>query len=110
MVDVVKDGEMVEQNIEITDPLTREQNATCRWYLQQYIQQSPFSVDRAAEAEALLEKYPKQLLRQLPLRLAVSSSSEAWAYSTDVIIILIDVFQQPSDSKDGIEESIHQLF
>lgn len=110
MVDVVKDGEMVEQNIGITDPLTREQNATCRWYLQQYVQQSPFSVDRAAEAEALLEEYPKQLLRQLPLRLAVLSSFEAWAYSSDVTTILIDVFQQPSDSEDGIEESIHQLF
>lgn len=112
MVDVVKDGEMVEQNIRITDPLTPEQNATCRWYLQQYIQQAPFSVDKATEAEALLEEYPNQLLRQLPLRLAVLSSFKAGVNRSDATTILIDVFQRPSDSEDsnGIEESIHQLF
>jgi hypothetical protein len=72
-VEVVKDGTIVQRGVPVRDPLSPDQRSTCRWYLEQYVECLPFSVDRAEEAELLLESYPEDLLRQLSLREVLAS-------------------------------------
>ncbi|CVL11809.1 hypothetical protein FPRO06_13104 [Fusarium proliferatum] len=110
VVSVVKNGEAIQQDIRLTDPLTPDQKETCRWYLQQYIQLSPFSVDRAAEARFILDKYPHQLLDQLPLRQVLLPQLQQGAYSLDPVTILVDIFEPPKGIESVSDESIHQLF
>ncbi|KAM6510496.1 hypothetical protein FSOLCH5_010936 [Fusarium solani] len=109
-VDLLKDGEAIQRNLHISDPLDAEGKAICRWYLQQYVQLSPFSLDRAAKAEALLDEYPRKLLRQLPLRQAVLSHINDQIYSLTHNIISIDIYQRDSDGGDQPEDNMHQLF
>ncbi|KAK2030757.1 hypothetical protein LX32DRAFT_716188 [Colletotrichum zoysiae] len=56
------------QGVRVTDPLTPGQRATCRWYIEQYVQKSPFSAEKALEAENMMCVYPEKLLASLPLR------------------------------------------
>ncbi|KAF5642455.1 uncharacterized protein FTJAE_3612 [Fusarium tjaetaba] len=109
-VDIVKNGEPIQQDIRITDPLTSDQKETCRWYLQQYVRLSPFSVNRAEEAKAILDQYPHQLLDQLPLRRALLPQLEQGAYSLDPVTLLVDVFELPKSVESESDDSVHQLF
>ncbi|KAH7251104.1 hypothetical protein BKA59DRAFT_553675 [Fusarium tricinctum] len=109
-VDLVKNGVTIQQDIRITDPLTPDHKQTCRWYLQQFVQLSPFSVDRAGEAEAILSKYPNQLLGQLPLRQALRPELQGGTYSIDPVTLLFDVFEPPGGVDSGSDNSIQQLF
>ncbi|KAH7140266.1 hypothetical protein B0J13DRAFT_637726 [Dactylonectria estremocensis] len=110
IVDVLKNGATVQRNIRLTDPLTSEEKATCRWYLQKYAQKYPFSVEKAAKAEALLSKYPLQLLRQLPLRMAVLSHLKDGAYSINPVTLSIDIHQLDNGDKGQPECGVNQLF
>ncbi|KAF0329452.1 hypothetical protein GQ607_003401, partial [Colletotrichum asianum] len=58
----------VLQGVRVTDPLTPGQRATCRWYIEQYVQKSPFSAEKALEAENMMYVYPEKLLASLPLQ------------------------------------------
>ncbi|KAF7551772.1 hypothetical protein G7Z17_g4803 [Cylindrodendrum hubeiense] len=108
--DVVKDGQTIQRDVRISDPLTLEDMATCRWYLQQYVQVSPFSAGRAAQAEALLKEYPRQLLRQLPLRQAVLSHLKDGVHRPTSVTLFIDVYQREETEGEGPKDAIHQLF
>lgn len=108
VVDVAKDGELALRDAVIKNPLGPDQLVTCRWYLEQYVQVSPFSADKATEAESLLSKYPDDLLRQLPLRDLVLPELETGERSgLDTVLLHIDVSH---DDKGGSKESIHGLF
>ncbi|KAL2674229.1 hypothetical protein Neosp_012680 [[Neocosmospora] mangrovei] len=108
--DLLKDGEVIQRSLHIADPLDAEGKAICRWYLQQYVQQFTFSLDRAAKAEALLDEYPRKLLRQLPLRQAVLSHFSDQIYSLTHTTISIDIYQRDIDGGDQPEDNMHQLF
>ena len=107
VVDVLQDGELALSESRVKDPLTPSQMATCRWYLEQYAQNAPFSSDRAAEAENLLGDYPDELLKQLPLRRVLLPHLEAGAYTLHSVLLSIDICND-DDACSG--ESIHRLF
>jgi hypothetical protein len=67
-VDIYIAGEKVLQNVLLKDPLNPDQRSLCRWYLEKYVQHSPYSADLAKDAAHLLNMYPEELLRQLRLQ------------------------------------------
>lgn len=108
-VDVVKDGTIVQYGVPIRDPLSPDQRSTCRWYLEQYVESLPFSVDRAEEAEFLLESYPEDLLRQLSLREVLASDLKDAPFNLDSVLLSIEVCHG-SDEGGCSVDTIHRLF
>lgn len=105
-VDVHIDGERVLENLFLVDPLSPDQRILCRWYLEQFIQQSPYSVDLANDAESLLKFYPEDILRQLRLKEAVTPYLQELRFGRPLSIEVCD------NSEHGTrrEETIYQLF
>ncbi|KFY23527.1 hypothetical protein V493_05810 [Pseudogymnoascus sp. VKM F-4281 (FW-2241)] len=108
-VDVIKDGTIVKRGVSVEDPLSPDERSTCRWYLERYVECLPFSVDRAKEAEFLLENYPEDLLRQLALREVLSSDFKDAPNNLDSILLSIEVCH-PSDEGGCSADTIHRLF
>ncbi|KAH7390364.1 hypothetical protein BKA64DRAFT_679066 [Cadophora sp. MPI-SDFR-AT-0126] len=110
-VDVIVNGTRVLREVPVADPLTMDQTLTCRWYLEQYLQRSPFSLEKAKEAELLLARYPEDLLRQLPLR-DVLFSRLANVQNFDSYSVHVDIIQEVDKSQtyDDGDGNIHRLF
>ena len=108
-VEVVKDGTIVLRGVPVRDPLSPDQRSTCRWYLEQYVECLPFSVERAEEAELLLESYPEDLLRQLPLREVLASDLKDAPTNLDSVLLSIEVCHG-SDEGGCSVDTIHRLF
>ncbi|CZR50175.1 uncharacterized protein PAC_00047 [Phialocephala subalpina] len=108
-VDVVKDGTIVQRGVPVRDPLSPDQRSTCRWYLEQYVGCLPFSVDRAEEAELLLESYPEDLLRQLSLRDVLAPDFNDAPSNLDSVLLSIEVCHG-SDEGGCSVDTIHRLF
>ncbi|KAI9770677.1 MAG: hypothetical protein M1839_003061 [Geoglossum umbratile] len=66
-VDIHDDGDAIIWNTSVQDPLDEEGKELCRWYLEDYLS-SPFSADRANDAQLSLKKYSQDLIRQLHLK------------------------------------------
>lgn len=88
----------------LQDPLDDAAKQECRWYVEQFITKSPYSVDRAQKAERILRGYGDALLRSLNLativqrRFPPTGAERPW-----VRIIIHDEGVKPSDA------SVHQL-
>ena len=108
-VDVVKDDTIVQHGVPVRDPLSPDQRSTCRWYLEKYVECLPFSVDRAEEAELLLESYPEDLLRQLSLREVLASDLEDAPFNLDSVLLSIEVCHGSGEGGCSVD-TIHQLF
>ena len=101
-VSIAVNNKTVSDDLALQDPLTREEKKICSWYLQQYAQQSPFSVARARAAEGLLQTYPQSILRQLSLISAIEPFIDVSANQ----LVWIEV------SEDGVppDSTVHQLY
>jgi hypothetical protein len=110
VVDVFGDGTEALHNVPLHDPLDPAQRSTCRWYLEQYVQRYPFSLDKAREAELLLADYANNLLRQLPLRSLLRPHLRAASYDLNSYSIHIYVYDNGSEAQDHSSDSIHRLF
>ncbi|KAB5578599.1 hypothetical protein GE09DRAFT_556579 [Coniochaeta sp. 2T2.1] len=107
VIDVIEDGTLFLQDVHVTDPLTPDQTSTCRWYLEQYVQSSPFAGGKAREAEMHLKEYPLRLLSQLPLRRILRPHLEVAAYQlADSVLLSIEVIE---DEEGRSANSIHGL-
>jgi hypothetical protein len=102
-VNVILNGEGVAQPMRISDPLTLEEHADCRWYLEQFASQEPFNSEKATKVAGCIDQYAKVLLSQLNLD-AVFQHSEPTNRS-----LLIDICDSPNNN--AIDElSIHNLY
>ncbi|KAI9924854.1 hypothetical protein MW887_006711 [Aspergillus wentii] len=106
-VDICVSGKKSLRDVALKDPLSTEQRRLCSWYLEEYTQKTPYSVEPGEDARALLEEYPKRLWRELRLAEVVSSLENAgWGKPQRLII-------RPSEYGRPLEDSnstIHQLF
>ncbi|KFA59965.1 hypothetical protein S40285_08013 [Stachybotrys chlorohalonatus IBT 40285] len=110
VVDVSGDGTEDLRNIPLQDPLDSAQRSTCRWYLEQYVQRYPFSLDKAREAELLLADYANNLLRQLPLRSLLRPQLRAASYDLNIYSIHIYIYDNGTEVHEHSQESVHRLF
>lgn len=108
-VEIIKDATTVQRGVRVRDPLSPDQRSTCRWYLEQYVECLPFSVDRAKEAELLLENYPEDLLRQLSLREVLASDLKDAPFNLDSVLLSIEVCHNSDDGGCSVD-TIHRLF
>jgi CHAT domain/NACHT domain len=107
LVDVrIGDG-YVETSKYLKDPLDQEQRTLCSWYLEQYLLQSPYSGDIAADASSLLTSYAVKILEQLHLKEVVASHFIGLACHDRALLIEVS-----DDSRaDGHDSStMHQLY
>ncbi|KAF2842361.1 hypothetical protein M501DRAFT_988587 [Patellaria atrata CBS 101060] len=102
-VDVLEGNEKVTEDLQLSDPLSKEEAATCRWYLEQYVQSSPFSISQARAAEALLKGYPKNIINQLNLREILQSRAPSINGQPTVLSLLI------KESINSPDATVHQL-
>ncbi|KAG4414211.1 hypothetical protein IFR04_012658 [Cadophora malorum] len=109
VVQVFKDGVIVQRDVPVRDPLNQGQRSTCRWYLEEYVERLPFSKDRAQEAELLLESYPEDLLRQLSLREILAPELEEAPFNLDSILLSIEVCHSSAEGGCSVD-TIHRLF
>ncbi|KAF5855440.1 hypothetical protein ETB97_009217 [Aspergillus alliaceus] len=100
-------GKQVRRDVSLKDPLTRGQRKVCRWYLEEYLQTSPYSADIEKQARRLLEEYPKRLWRNLCLTKMLSLYDSTPQES--LRLCTIRVTESESVSKDS-RHTIHQLF
>jgi hypothetical protein len=109
VVEVVKDGTTVRHGVPVRDPLSPDQRSTCRWYLEQYVEYLPFSVDRAKEAELLLESYSEDLLRQLSLREVLAADFNDAPSNLNSVLLSIEVCHGSNEGGCSVD-TIHGLF
>ena len=67
VVQVVLDGGSVRGPLRLLDPFSQAEHADLRWYLEQYAAQEPFESDKARAVAASIDRYAKELHRQLDL-------------------------------------------
>jgi hypothetical protein len=60
-------GDLIVRDLVLQDPLDKEEKELCRWYLEEF-RCSPFSLDRADDAQLVTKKYASDLIRQLDLK------------------------------------------
>jgi hypothetical protein len=106
LISVSTNNKSAYTNLYLKDPLDPEQKANCRWYLEQYVQQSPFSITRAQEAAECLQNYQKELLKQLRLMELVRSVSGN--YTAKKLSLFIEVLEETLESA-GSGRTVHQL-
>ena len=67
VVQVILDGESVRGPLRLLDPFSQAEHADLRWYLEQYAAQEPFESNKAQAVAASIQRYTKELHRQLDL-------------------------------------------
>jgi hypothetical protein len=97
-VNITSDGKLLKQNLSLRDPLDATEKELCRWYLEQYLGNEPYSTTKARSAAALTDKYGQSLLDQLQLADLISDNEQ------NLNIEVEDV----SVSNSG-HNSVHQL-
>ena len=83
------------------DPLDEEQRNECRWYIEEFVCKSPYSVTRAQKAANALQQYASSLLDQLRLVERLKDASPGHGCHKIAISISED---------EGARNSIHQLY
>ncbi|TKA76811.1 hypothetical protein B0A49_02399 [Cryomyces minteri] len=98
-IDSGESGDLVP--VVLHDPLDEEQRNECRWYIEEFVCKSPYSVTRARKAANALQQCASSLLDQLRLVERLKDASPG--HSCHKIAISI--------SEDGgAGNSIHQLY
>lgn len=95
--------EAAADEVTISDPLDARQVTECCWYLERFIQRSPYSVTRAKNAAGLLQQYGKTLVQQLGLLDIISHATNGDPTSPLVVDILVK-------DESGSGASVHQLY
>ncbi|KFA49871.1 hypothetical protein S40293_01320 [Stachybotrys chartarum IBT 40293] len=109
-VDIFGDGTDDLHNIPLQDPLDSAERSLCRWYVEKYVQLSPFWLDEADEAELLLAYYGNNLLRQLPLRSLLQPQLQGASYDLNNYLIHIYIYDNDAEVHGHSQDSIHRLF
>jgi hypothetical protein len=89
-VDVYAKNKSVVQDANLEDPLDEEQSKLCKWYLEQYVYKSPYSMDKAAEAARYIQDYWKVAIQSLQLKSIVDQHFGHDAGHRQVSIEILD--------------------
>jgi hypothetical protein len=106
LVDVRIADQCVGTSRYLDDPLDQEQQKLCSWYLEQYLWQSPYSGDIAADAVSLLNTYAAKILEQLHIKEIVATHFADHG-SLDRVLLIEVSEDSLGNGQDPI--SIHQL-
>lgn len=106
-VDVYISGKRAVRDIKLKDPLSKEQRSLCRWYLEEYAQKNPYSVDLGKDVRALLEEYPKKLWRELCLANVLRSCENPHQQRLRLLTIRASEGEYLAENS---KNTIHQLF
>lgn len=107
VVSISHQGRLLRSGVVLKDPLSPTENELCRWYLEDFIQKSPFRTDAAMAAEDFLLEYPKTLIKALDLDTLVFSLLGPGKPDADFCVWQIVVSQSFGCSDNS---SIHRLF
>ncbi|KUL83255.1 hypothetical protein ZTR_10450 [Talaromyces verruculosus] len=105
-LDISVPGKTNVCKITLKDPALDEQYNLCRWYLEEYVQKVPYSVDLANDARAFLEEYPKRLWLELGLEDVISDCITTEKERPKLLTLRISE-KEPSGE---LRKTIHQLF
>ncbi|ETN39885.1 uncharacterized protein HMPREF1541_06111 [Cyphellophora europaea CBS 101466] len=103
-VSITVDGIEVASGLELVDPFDDEEENECRWYLERYATQSPYSASRSSAVQDALKHYAKNLSEQLHLTRHLQDICGSQQQTSVVLEIL-----EASDRGPTSVSSIHQL-
>lgn len=66
-IDIYMNGNLFAENIHIVDPFNEDDEEECRWYIEDYLRESPFEQSRADAVVESLDYYGQNLFDQLQL-------------------------------------------
>jgi hypothetical protein len=107
IVNLIQDGQLLANNIMLQNPLDKDQTEVVRWYLEDFLASSPYLIDKAIGAEALLLEYPKKLVKLLGLDTIILSRLRWNKLKTDSQVLQLVICQ---DIETCHGDSIHRLF
>ena len=105
LIDVYLNDHLAAADVQLQDPLSKNEQQDARWYVEQYVEESPYSVTRAREAAKSLEKYAKAILQQLPLETLLDKNLKDEPPSKRVVSIRV---LEPALDQD-CTSTVHQL-
>jgi hypothetical protein len=100
------DDNLISERLTLKDPLNSEQKDECKWYIEEYVRVSPYSVTRARAAAGYLENYARSIIEQLGLVTVVDSvPRRTTAAKHNVLVEVIEGHVEDGDPED----TVHQL-
>jgi hypothetical protein len=102
LVTLAVNGKACGRTIALSDPFDGAQRQDCRWYIEEFVRKSPYSVKRASKVSDALRAYGKSLLNQLGLVDLVNDAFSGQAYGTRSVSISV------GDGSES-ESTVHQL-
>jgi hypothetical protein len=105
-IDILIGETTVVQSCKLKDPLTSAEKEECRWYLENFVAEAPYSTTRAQKAAKVLKSYAEVLQQDLNL-LGLTPDTDC-SLSNERRRLVIEVKEDPLDEKNS-QNSIHQL-
>jgi hypothetical protein len=104
-IDILVRETTVVQSCKLKDPLTNAEKEECRWYLENFVAEEPYSTTRAQKAANALKSYAEALKQDLNL-LGLTPDTDCSLSNKRTLVI--EIKEDPLDEKNS-QDSIHQL-
>jgi hypothetical protein len=105
-IKIIIGGITVVQSCKLKAPLTNAEKEECRWYLENFVAEAPYSTTRAQKAVKVLKSYAEAL--QQDLNLLRLTPNTACSLSNKRRTLVIEIKEDPLVEKNS-QNSIHQL-
>ncbi len=105
-VDILIGETTVVQDYKLNDPLTSAEKEECRWYLEKFVSEAPYSTARAQKAAKTLKSYAEALQQDLNLLGHITDTD--CSLSNQGRTLVIEIKEDPLNGKTSLN-SIHQL-